>query len=77
MTGRYTPRAKSRRDPMADLFPYTAATGIPTYVDGGCDECDATQRTERLEHLIWQTTVMHDDWCPQLERIRTKNEART
>jgi hypothetical protein len=66
--GRYTPPQRHRSDVVADYFPLTAATGIPTVIPGGCDECDAEQRIEREERGMWHITVAHDDECPFLAR---------
>jgi len=39
-------------------------------IPGGCDDCDAEQRVERIRHLgrVTKITVMHDDDCPALAR---------
>jgi hypothetical protein len=37
-------------------------------IEGGCDCCNAVQVVKTISPGIFELTVMHDDWCPAIER---------
>ncbi|HEY5304559.1 MAG TPA: hypothetical protein VIJ86_10940 [Acidimicrobiales bacterium] len=43
-----------------DLFKSLEGSEIP----GGCDQCDAFQRTSEVIPGVWSVTIVHDDDCP-------------
>ena len=60
------PLAMRRGLTVSELF--DALDGVE--VEGGCGDCAATQRIERIRHLgrVTMITVLHDDSCPALAR---------
>ena len=41
-------------------------------IPGGCDQCNAVQRTTEVIPRVWSVIVAHDDDCPVL-RIKKAN----
>lgn len=68
MTARLTPHplAMRRRLTVSELLDVLDGATIP----GGCDDCRAEQRVERIRHLgrVTKITVVHDPTCPALAR---------
>jgi hypothetical protein len=48
-----------------DLFRSLEGSEIP----GGCDQCNAVQRTTEVIPGVWSVIVAHDDDCPT-QRIK-------
>jgi hypothetical protein len=51
-----------------DLFGSLEGSEIP----GGCDQCNAVQRTTEVAPRIWSVIVAHDDDCPS-QRTKKAN----
>lgn len=54
------------RDFFARLMAEVGADPLP----GGCGDCDAYQRLEKVEDGIYANTIHHEDDCPTWRRLR-------
>jgi hypothetical protein len=39
-------------------------------IHGGCDRCDAVQRSTEVIPGVWKMTIAHDDDCPFLRAMK-------
>ena len=60
------PLAVHPRLSVTELFDVLSGMTIP----GGCDDCDAEQRIERVRHLgrVTMVVILHDPACPSFAR---------
>jgi hypothetical protein len=56
-------------DSIGDLLGSLEGREIP----GGCDQCDAVQRTTKVAPRVWAITIAHDDDCPFLRSRKAKS----
>jgi hypothetical protein len=52
-----------------DLFRSLEGREVP----GGCDQCNAVQRSVEVMSRVWTLTIAHDDDCPFLRAKKAKS----